>query len=149
MLLFGTHEEIAAGGRCRAAGHKAAAVPSGGTSRAPSAGDDLAFELHTLEPTQADDRDGLRLGPQRAGLPPLPQKLTAAQAARLAEIFDFLHRGLTVAAENIQANEDGSEVRLGFADWQTIQAVQMFLARYLRAVAEPEPPGRIGERRTR
>jgi hypothetical protein len=43
-----------------------------------------------------------------------------------------------VAAENIQANEDGSEVRLGFGEWQSIQAAQMFLARYMRAVADPE-----------
>jgi hypothetical protein len=28
-------------------------------------------------------------------------------------------------------------VRLGFAEWQTIQATQMFLARYMRAVADP------------
>ena len=27
--------------------------------------------------------------------------------------------------------------RLGFAEWQTIQATQMFLARYMRAVADP------------
>ena len=72
-------------------------------------------------------------------IPPLPQKLTPAQAARLAEIFDYLHRGLTSAVENIDANEDGTEVKLGFAEWQTVQAVQMLLARYGRSVAEPEP----------
>ena len=74
-------------------------------------------------------------------MPPLPQKLTPSQSARLAEIFDFLHRGLTLATENIQANEDGSEVRIGYAEWQTIQATQMFLARYMRAVADPENEG--------
>jgi hypothetical protein len=71
-------------------------------------------------------------------IPPLPQKLTPAQSARLAEIFDYLHRGLTLAVENIDANEDGTEVRIGFAEWQTIQAVQMLLARYGRTIAEPE-----------
>ena len=72
-------------------------------------------------------------------LPPLPQKLTPAQAARLSEIFDYLHRGLTNAVENIESNEDGTEVRLGFGEWQTVQAVQMLLARYSRAISEPEP----------
>src|SRR5205814_9935566 len=51
-------------------------------------------------------------------LPPLPQKMTPAQAARMAEIFDFLHRGLTIAAENVRANEDGSVVHLNYTDWQ-------------------------------
>ena len=70
-------------------------------------------------------------------IPPLPHKLTPAQAARLAEIFDYLHRGLTSAVENIDANEDGTEVKIAFGEWQTIQAVQMLLARYARNISEP------------
>jgi hypothetical protein len=73
-----------------------------------------------------------------ADLPPLPQKLTPAQAARIAEIFDYLHQGLTSACEKIQANDDATEIRLPYSEWQKIQAVQMLLARYHRAVAEPE-----------
>jgi hypothetical protein len=69
----------------------------------------------------------------------LPVKLSGSQAARLAEVFDYLHRGITSAVENIDANEEGTEVRLGFSEWQTVQAVQMLLARYGRMVAEPEP----------
>ncbi|SRR5260221_556412 len=71
-------------------------------------------------------------------LPPLPQKLAPAQAARIAEILDYLHRGLASACENIAATEEGAQVRLQFPDWQKIQAVEMLLARYLRAIAEPE-----------
>lgn len=71
-------------------------------------------------------------------LPPLPQKLTPSQAARLAELLDFLHRHLTAATENIHADEEGTQVTLGFGDWQRVLAVQMILARYVRAVAEPE-----------
>ena len=71
-------------------------------------------------------------------LPPLPQKLSPSQAARLAEILDFLHRGLTCATDQIQAKDDGTQVSLSFADWQRVLAVQMLLARYLRAVAEPD-----------
>jgi hypothetical protein len=73
-------------------------------------------------------------------MPPLPQKLSPSQAARLAEIFDYLHRGLSIASENIDASEDGSVIRLNFGEWQTIQAVQLFLARYMRAVSEPDQP---------
>ena len=50
----------------------------------------------------------------------------------------FLHHRLTNATENIQANEEGSQVALSFADWQRVLAVQMVLARYVRAVAEPD-----------
>jgi pSer/pThr/pTyr-binding forkhead associated (FHA) protein len=75
-----------------------------------------------------------------SGIPPLPAKLTGSQVARLAEIFDHLHRGLSLAVENISANEAGTEVRLAFAEWQTIQAVQHLLARYSRTIAEPNPP---------
>lgn len=71
-------------------------------------------------------------------LPPLPQKLTPSQAARLAELLDFLHRHLTSATENISANEEGSFITLRYADWQRVLALQMVLARYVRAVAEPD-----------
>jgi pSer/pThr/pTyr-binding forkhead associated (FHA) protein len=71
-------------------------------------------------------------------IPPLPQKLSGAQSARIAEIFDYLHRGITSAVENIDSNEEGTEVKLGFQEWQTIQAVQMLLARYGRQIAEPD-----------
>jgi predicted component of type VI protein secretion system len=76
--------------------------------------------------------------PRDDDLPPMPQKLTPAQAARVSEILDYLHHGLASACEAIHANEEGTVVRLPFAEWQKIQAVQMLLARYLRAVAEPE-----------
>jgi pSer/pThr/pTyr-binding forkhead associated (FHA) protein len=71
-------------------------------------------------------------------LPPLPEKLTPSQAARLAEMLDFLHRHLNTATENIRANEEGTQVTLSFADWQRIQTIQMLLARYVRAVTEPD-----------
>jgi pSer/pThr/pTyr-binding forkhead associated (FHA) protein len=71
-------------------------------------------------------------------LPPLPLKMTPSQAARLAELLDFLHRHLTQATENVHADEEGTQVGLSFADWQRVMAVQMLLARYVRAVAEPD-----------
>src|SRR5262249_7261308 len=71
-------------------------------------------------------------------LPPLPQKMTPSQAARLAELLDFLHRHLTHATENIHTPEDAIQVTLAYADWQRVLAVQMLLARYVRAIAEPD-----------
>ena len=71
-------------------------------------------------------------------LPPLPQKMTPSQAARLAELLDFLHGHLTLATENITADEEASHITLRYADWQRVMALQLILARCIRAVAEPE-----------
>jgi hypothetical protein len=141
MLLFGTMEEIAA--------RRNAAVPANGGAQAQTIrADELAAASGRV--SVADNKRTIEPAPAPAqtvvpnwtafddDIPPLPQKLTPAQAARLAEIFDYMHRGLTSAVENIDANEEGTEVKLGFAEWQTIQAVQMLLARYGRSVAEPE-----------
>jgi len=93
------------------------------------------FDLNIKDEVTVSDGD-LFIGKNR--LPPLPQKLTPSQAARLAEILDFLHHHLTQATDNIRANEEGTEVTLNYSDWQGVLAVQNLLARYLRAVAEPE-----------
>lgn len=142
MLLFGTMEEIAA--------RKAAAAPANNTGGQVQTirADELAAASGRV--SVADSQRTVAPAPQEpapvpvAGwtafdddVPPLPQKLTPAQAARLAEILDYLHKGLTTAVENIDANEDGTEIRIGFAEWQTIQAVQMLLARYARSISEP------------
>ena len=136
MLLFGTMEEIAA----RRASHTpSSSEPQAQTIRA----DELAAANGRLSvaasPHAEPELNGKTWTAFDDDIPPLPHKLTPAQAARLAEIFDYLHRGLTTAVENIDANEEGTEVRLGFAEWQTIQAVQMLLARYGRHITEPEP----------
>ncbi len=96
---------------------------------------DCDFDLNIKDEVTVNEGD-LFIGKSR--LPPLPQKLSPSQAARLAEILDFLHHHLTQATENIQANEEGTQVTLTYSDWQGVLAVQNLLARYLRAVAEPE-----------
>jgi len=142
LLLYGTLEEIAARKMTERPTAKAGSVPESLTTPGTVPGDDMGFDLNSVLQTHGiSDRTAYDWAKTESDMPPLPQKLTAAQSARLAEIFDFLHRGLTLATENIQANEEGSEVRIGFAEWQTIQATQMFLARYMRAVADPENEG--------
>jgi pSer/pThr/pTyr-binding forkhead associated (FHA) protein len=136
MLLFGTMEEIAAR---RIASTDISAVPNGAqTLRVDELGD-AGPGRHTVSRKPDASAPTQEWSARDEDLPPLPQKLSGAQCARIAEIFDHLHRGLTLAAENIDANEDGTEVKLGFAEWQMVQAVQMLLARYGRMVSEPEP----------
>jgi len=138
-LLYGTMEEIAA--------RKAAAVPANGGAQAQTI---RSEELAAASNRMAIGMSDRTVGPGQAAatwsafddyIPPLPQKLTPAQSARLTEIFDYLHRGLTGAIENIGANEEGTEVRIGFNEWQTVLAVQMLLARYSRVIAEPDKGG--------
>jgi hypothetical protein len=94
----------------------------------------VEFDLNMTEPAQLT-RDALFIGTKP--LPPMPLKLAPSQAARLAEILDYLHQGLTQGTDNIQARDDGSQVTLPYADWQRVLAVQMLLARYLRMISEP------------
>jgi hypothetical protein len=134
MLLFGTMEEIAA----RRGSH--AGLPAAG-SAATLRLDELAKSMggkNLMELTQRTDKTPGEWSARDEDIPPLPQKLTGAQSARLAEMLDYLHQGLTSAVENIESNDDGTEVKLGFNEWQTVQAVQMMLARYVRMIAEPE-----------
>ena len=137
MLLYGTMEEIEA----RRASYSKAAADNGGSGGAQTIrANELAAasgranvggkKPAPLQPTEWSARD--------EDIPPMPNKLSGAQSARLAEIFDYLHRGITNSVENIDSNEDGTEVKLGFSEWQTVQAVQMLLARFGRMVAEPE-----------
>jgi hypothetical protein len=151
LLLFGSNEEIAARIATLGAGAK---PPVGGTlggsflcqgpatiqaqTFASQIDNDLDFDLNVKDEVTVTD-DALFIG--NRALPPLPQKLSPSQAARLAEILDFLHRGLTCATDNIRANDDGTQVTLNYADWQKVLAIQMLLARYLRAVAEPDSLG--------
>jgi hypothetical protein len=144
VLLFGSEQEINA----RANATLTANTPPGGhpvpnpmpaTLHAQTlAGhfqDEADFELNVHDKI-TEGQGTLFLGPR--ALPPLPQKLTPSQAARLAELLEFLHRHLTAPTENAAVSEEGGQVTLGYADWQRILAVQMVLARYARAVAEPD-----------
>ena len=144
VLLFGSPQEIdarnaALTGISTPTAGDATSGPMPATVHAQTLiaqfGHDIDFDLNV------QDKISMTAGSLFLGsrpLPPLPQKMTPSQAARLAELLDFLHRQLTLATENISATEDGSFVTLRFADWQRVLAVQMVLARYVRAVAEPE-----------
>lgn len=149
LLLFGSNEEIA---DRIASLEKAGVQPFSGTANmvhgdvnnpatvnlstlAGQEDGNLDFDLN-IKAEVTLSRDAFLVG--NKPLPPLPQKMSPSQAARLAEIIDYFHNGLTHATENIQARDDGTQVTLYFGDWQRILTLQMLLARYLRAVADPD-----------
>ena len=136
VLLFGSHAEIHERTvALRSAAAQAAYGPVDKTVNDAGAGaDDLDFALNAQDLSQ----DPPEWRARDTDLPPLPQRLAPAQAARIAEILDYLHRGLASACEQVAANEESAQIRIPFPEWQKIQAVEMLLARYLRAIAEPE-----------
>lgn len=145
LLRFGTQQEIEA----RNAALTGLSTPPAGnplplhalpaTIRAEVLAEQFDHDVHfNLDPRQkiTEAAGSLFIGDRP--LPPMPQKMTPSQAARLAEMLDFLHRQLILATENIYSDDEPPFITLKFADWQRILAVQMVLARYVRAVAEPE-----------
>src|SRR5437773_8306641 len=148
LLLFGSDDEIAA--RLVTLGNMATQSPSGSLGNLLPGQGPATVQANTLAVQFDHDIDfdlnvrdkittaaGTLFIGQRP-LPPLPQKMSPSQAARLAELLDFLHRHLTSGTENLRANDEGNQITLAFADWQRVLAVQMLLARYVRAVAEPD-----------
>jgi hypothetical protein len=145
LLLFGSEAEIRARMETNlGGGTRPINGPSGGTILNPGtvphptmAGtfDELDMDLQPTHPVTVE-HGNLYIGGKP--LPPLPQKLGPSNAARLAETLEFLHRHLVAATENIRTNDDASQVTLTYNDWQRILGVQMLLARYIRAVAEPD-----------
>ena len=147
LLLFGSEQEIKE--RIEALSSLSTTAPGGAAvnslpatvhahTLAAQFDHDQNLDLNTRDKvTQTDGTLFLGARP----LPPLPQKMTPAQAARLAELLDFLHRHLTLATENMHAEENATQVTLSYADWQRVLGLQMILARYVRAVAEPESLG--------
>jgi hypothetical protein len=133
VLLFGSAAEIHA--RCAElqAATQPTFVPFDQTLSAMVPQDVLTSPGEVTEPRYEPPE----WRPSDNNLPLLPQRLTPAQAARLAEILDYLHRGLASACENIIAEENDVQVRIPFVEWQKIQAVEMLLARYSRAISEP------------
>jgi predicted component of type VI protein secretion system len=144
LLLFGSEHEIRQ--RMEALSSISTAMPGSAACASVPA----TVHAQTLA-AQFDHDQNLELNPkdkivQTEGelflgsrpLPPMPQKMTPSQAARLAELIEFLHRHLTLATENIHTDENATQIALSYADWQRVLALQMVLARYVRAIAEPD-----------
>jgi pSer/pThr/pTyr-binding forkhead associated (FHA) protein len=144
LLLFGSEQEIrdrmeqlATISTATPGSAACASVPA--TVHAQTLAAQFDHDQHlNLDPKDKITQTGGELFIGSRPLPPLPQKMTPSQAARLAELLEFLHRHLTLATENIRANDEATQVTLSYADWQRVLALQLVLARYVRAVAEPD-----------
>jgi pSer/pThr/pTyr-binding forkhead associated (FHA) protein len=80
---------------------------------------DLQATIHALEP------------------PELPERLTAGQAAQLAELLEFLHLRLRNLLSSVQVDGKSNRVSLEIRQWQALIDLQARLSEYLRKVGEP------------
>ncbi|MBL8822810.1 MAG: FHA domain-containing protein [Planctomycetia bacterium] len=146
VLLFGSLEEIAERETqmTQAAHHAAFSEKLDSSDDLHSLINKSVNQTDEVSPdfTIADDNvevssnESLKIG--RFKFPPLPQKLSPSQAARLSEILDFLHRSLGAVIPAAQMNEDGTEVHLDFSTWQKLLQTELLLARYCRAITDPD-----------
>ena len=146
VLLFGSLEEIAARETQLAqAAHQAVLSEKLDSSEdlrtimnKPMNGTDEGAPDFTItdDKVEVSSNESLKIG--RFKFPPLPQKLSPSQAARLAEMLDFLHRSLGTVIPAAQMSEDGTEVHLDFTTWQKLLQTELLLARYCRAITDPD-----------
>ncbi|MDA7951210.1 MAG: FHA domain-containing protein [Pirellulaceae bacterium] len=67
--------------------------------------------------------------------PPLPEEMTASQAAQLAEMLQYLHSKIRLLTEDLQTS--GKKISLSQQRWQLILELQSRLAEYLRLSNHP------------
>lgn len=70
------------------------------------------------------------------GPPPMPGRLSPAQAAELSELLEYVQGVLRGASESAVMRPGQERVELDFADWQAVLDLQARLAEMLRAIGE-------------
>ena len=134
VLLFGSRDEIAERfARIRKNGVAHNPTLNGGPedSLAEHQGDALDYELnwsndpelqatlHFLEP------------------PELPERLSPAQAAQLAEMLEYLHIRLRKVLSSARLDESEKIATLDLRQWQDVIDYQTRVATYLRSIGDP------------
>ena len=85
-----------------------------------------------------DDVSNLRSPLLPSGPPPLPERLSPAQSAELAELLDYVQSVLREASEAAVMRAGGDRVDLDFPQWQALLDLQARLAQMLRTIGEPQ-----------
>jgi len=71
-----------------------------------------------------------------SGPPPLPGRLSPAQAAELSELLEYVQGVLRRASESAVMRPGQERVEVDFVDWQGVLELQARLAEMLRAIGE-------------
>ncbi len=133
VLICGSREEIAQRlASLRGVDQEAGITLEAEELDASSSSVSLEFELHC-------DKDPDAQVILHTLMPPeIPGELSAAQAAQLYELLQFIHLRLRGLIDSVQPVPDQANVTLDFRQWQNLLDVQSRLAEYLCAIGEPE-----------
>jgi pSer/pThr/pTyr-binding forkhead associated (FHA) protein len=149
VLLFGSRQQIATrlsslrkqdsavkdarktDGNMNQAG--AAAAQAGASGAAPPSEDPGSFDF---DMNFADDPD-IQAALQSFEAPDLPDRLSPAQAAQLADLLNYLHIRIRQLVESVKIHRDQERITLDQGHWQNLLELQMKVAEYLRQIGEP------------
>ena len=81
--------------------------------------DDLQAAIYSLQP------------------PEIPERLSPAQAAQLAELLEYVHIRLRHLLVSVEVNDRTESVTLAMREWQNLLDLQSRLAMLLRGIGEP------------
>ena len=132
LLLYGTREEIA----LRLAGLRGVDLSEGvtlDTDEAEQGAEPVSLEFELNFGEDPDARATLHtLAP-----PDLPNPLSPAQAAQLAELLQYLQLRIRGLIRSVKPKRKSERVTLEQRQWQNLVDLQDRLAGYLRSIGEP------------
>ena len=70
--------------------------------------------------------------------PNLPERLSPAQAAQLAEVLDYIHIRIRHLLMSVSVHDQSEKVSLEMREWQFLLDLQSRISILLRNIAEPE-----------
>jgi pSer/pThr/pTyr-binding forkhead associated (FHA) protein len=128
ILLVGSHSDID-----RRIAEIAAKLPAAEEARARQMGERLQ-RIASHESDVVQDLSEVRTPLLPGGPPPLPERLSPAQSAEMAELLNYIHGVLREATEGAVMRPGAEAVELDFAHWQAMLDVQARLAELLRQI---------------
>jgi pSer/pThr/pTyr-binding forkhead associated (FHA) protein len=135
VLLFGSREQIARR-LSRLRGEDA-------ESEAPLNPEDLKL-IDRGAPFDIRNWDGsgeLQSALQSLEPPELPERMTPAQAAQLAELMEYFHIRIRHLLGSVDVDRKAERMSLDARQWQNLIDLQARLSEYLRQIGDPREPG--------
>lgn len=99
---------------------------------------DRMKQISGQQPDAVEDMSSVRSPLLPSGPPPLPERLSPAQSAELAELLDYVQAVLRDASEAAVIRAGAEKVELDFPQWQALLDLQARLAELLRMIGEPQ-----------
>ncbi|MCU0707926.1 MAG: FHA domain-containing protein [Pirellula sp.] len=125
MLLFGTHDQIAA----RVQDSLTSIEDQKQATHVKDGGD---FEVDSDLMQSVNQLHAIHMPPE------LPERLSPSQAAQLAELLEYFHARIGEIVDSVQIDEKNPKIHLELTTWQHILQVYSRLAEMIRGIADPD-----------